>query len=99
MPEIAELSAAAGSTVCVEVDDGAGAGSVIAHVGSNSYVLTCEHVAGAAGDKTNVVYRPGKRFVRVPAVVERVDVVNDLAIVRTSRRIDAPVIRFAAEEP
>lgn len=99
MPQIAELATAAASTVWVDVADGQGAGSVIKHVRSNSYVLTCRHVSGAEGASVEIIRRVGNRRIVVPGVVERDDEATDLALVRTARRVDAPVMQIAEHEP
>lgn len=99
MPAIEEISHAARSLVLVDVVGGFGAGSVIAHVGRNSYVLTCHHVVGAAKTRVTIRYRKGKKFVDVPATVERVDETHDLAIVRTTKRLPMPTLAIGEDEP
>jgi len=100
MPAIDELETAARSVIKIETETGRGSGNVIAHVGNNSYVLTCKHVIDdEPGMRVQVVRREGKRFVSTPGIVERCDPKHDLAIVRTSRRIPVPAIGLADKEP
>lgn len=99
MPAIEELEHASRSLVLVDVVGGFGAGSVIAHVGRNSYVLTCQHVVGAVKTRVTIRYRKGKKFADVPATVERVDEALDLALVRTTKRLPMPTLAIGVDEP
>lgn len=100
MPAIEELSAAAESVVGIQDSKGGqGAGVVIAHICNNSYVLTCHHVVSGY-KRVKVIRREGdRRFIATPGTVERMDDKNDVAIVRTSRRLPVPAIQIAEEEP
>lgn len=94
-----ELNAVAKSCVGLDVPDGAGSGSVIAHIKTNSYILTCAHVVGFAGRRVEALYRVKNKFFRAEGTVERVDRVMDLAIVRLSERIPSPTLEIADDEP
>jgi S1-C subfamily serine protease len=94
-----ELNAVAKSCVGLDVPDGAGSGSVIAHIKSNTYVLTCAHVVGFAGRKVKCLYRVKTKFFTAEGTVERVDREMDLAIVRLNQRIDSPALTISEEEP
>lgn len=92
-----DVAAIAEAAVGIETDGSTGSGTVIAHVGRSSYVLTCEHVVGDA-KKARVIYRVGKKFVKVEGRVERKDKTKDLALVRV-RKIPVSALPIAEAEP
>lgn len=92
-----DVQAIAEASVRVETAGSTGSGTVIAHVGRSSWVLSCAHVAGP-GASAQVVWRVGKRFVRARGKVERADSARDLSLIRT-RRLPLPALALAVEEP
>lgn len=94
----AELRNLADSSVIIASATGEGSGTVIAHIGRNSYVLTCQHVVGNE-KKATATYRSGKRFFTVSGKVERVNAEQDLAIVRLSRRVPVNAVDISDVEP
>lgn len=93
----AEVAAIAECSVGIETTSATGSGTVIAHVGRASWVLTCEHVVRGS-KKAIVVYRKDGKFVRVEGKVERFDEKKDLALVRVAR-LPLAALDLAAEEP
>jgi len=94
-----ELASVARASVTVLLRDGGqGSGTVVAHAGTNSYVLTCAHVVGEH-KKVLITRKAGKKLVRYMGVVERVDTENDLALVRTAKRIPIEPIEIAKTDP
>jgi len=92
-----EVASIAEASVGIETDGATGSGTVIAHVGRSSWVLTCEHVARGA-KKARVVYRAGKKFVKVEGTVERSDATKDLALVRV-RKLPLAALSLAEADP
>jgi S1-C subfamily serine protease len=92
-----DVATIAEASVGIETDGSTGSGTVIHHAGRSSYVLTCEHVVGEA-KKARIVYRVGKKFVKVEGRVERKDKDKDLALVRV-RRLPLPALGIAEQEP
>ncbi len=88
----------ADSTVAINSSGSTGAGTVIAHVGNNTYIVTCEHVIRGA-KKVEILSRLGGRFIKTKATVERFDEENDLALVRTSKRLENPIQELSQCEP
>lgn len=76
-----------------------GSGVVVMQGSRNTHVLTCAHVVGNA-ERMEVIFRSGEtRLSKLNAVVEHVDTDNDLALVRTARRMNADPIVVATDEP
>jgi S1-C subfamily serine protease len=92
-----DVQSIAESSVGIETDGSTGSGTIIAHVGRSSYVLTCEHVVRGY-KKARIVYRSGKRFVRVEGTVERSDERKDLSLVRV-KKLPLPALSLAPTEP
>lgn len=92
-----DVLAIAEASVGIETTSATGSGTVIAHVGRSSWVLTCEHVVKGC-KKARVVYRVGKKFVKVEGRVERTDAAKDLALVRV-RKLPLPALPLASSEP
>lgn len=92
-----EVATIAEAAVGVETDASTGSGTVVAHVGRSSWVLTCAHVV-ADCKKASVVYRVGKTFRKVNGKVERVDAEKDLALVRVPK-LPLPFLPIGEQEP
>ena len=97
MTASSDVRTIAESSVGVETDQATGSGTVIGHVGRSSLVLTCEHVVRGA-KKARIVYRVGKRFLRVDGTVAQADSALDLALIRVPK-LALPTLPIAVEEP
>jgi S1-C subfamily serine protease len=86
------------SYVTVRTDSDSGSGSIIAHRGRRSFVLTCAHVVRNC-KKPFIVYRDGSRFHQLAAAVVAVDTENDLALLRVSTKIKRRPIDVADDAP
>jgi S1-C subfamily serine protease len=84
----------------VQVEGGlVGSGSIVLHQARNSWVLTCEHVVRGEQVVT-VAFLENGRMRRVNARIVSVDVVNDLALIRTAQRIPHRAeVEIAPDEP
>ncbi len=95
---IDELATIADSAVKILTpDNGQGSGTVIAHLGVNSYILTCHHVT-QSNKRVLVTYRTDKLH-QVFGIVERSDEESDLALIRTVKRIPVPPLKIATVAP
>lgn len=93
------LATVAASCVTIESKGSLGSGTVIAHVGVNSYVLSCAHIVPNAKAPVTVCTWIKGRWTKVPGKVERLDEDSDLSLIRTSRRIDVEPLILAAASP
>jgi S1-C subfamily serine protease len=92
-----DVQGIAEASVGVETDGSTGSGTVIAHIGRSSWVLTCEHVVRGC-KRARISYRAGRKFIKVEGRVERTDEAKDLALVRTPK-LPVAALSLASVEP
>jgi S1-C subfamily serine protease len=85
------------SYVTVEADGKAG-GSIVAHGPRASFILTCDHVVkGTKNPK--ILIRDGNRFRFMLTSVVATDEDNDLALLKTRRRMKESAVELASDGP
>lgn len=77
---------------------GCGSGSIIRHGKDHSLVLTAQHVVGRKRVGA-LTFRSGSVFSGDKFRVVKTDRHNDLALLKTNRRLGVPTIPLAAREP
>lgn len=85
IPELVRIASAA---VAINAARASGSGTCIAHIGMNSYILTCAHVLDDEEKRVLVGSWRGGKWHEVPANVALVDEANDLALLRTTKRLE-----------
>lgn len=82
----------------VQVDGASqGSGTIVRHAARSTYVLTCYHVVGT--DKPTVTVMDGKRPKVFNGKTVHISEEHDLALVKTTRKIDRPALGLSEEDP
>lgn len=94
-----DFRGASRSLVEIGVPDGAGSGVIVESGVDYSLILTCKHVVQGFADVKLLYRTTDKRFRKAVGSVLRVDDSCDLALIKSSTKLQAPPVKLGEHDP